>query len=121
MRNITIDPQPISGGLGAEIPDIDLAAERDDRVYSDIWGALAEHGVIFFRNQKLTPDEFVNFGERFGELQAQPQPGDLDGAGLSQGRGASKGAARDHQHWRSMAYRPSVTRRALQGYGSPRA
>ena len=55
MRNMTIDIQPVSGALGAEIGGVDLAADNDDGVISEIRTALNEHGAIFFRDQKLSP------------------------------------------------------------------
>jgi taurine dioxygenase len=74
MRNISIDIQPVTSSLGAEIGGVDLAAENDDSVYADIRMALNEYGVVFFRDQKLTPDQLVAFSERFGELQVERSP-----------------------------------------------
>ena len=74
MQNISIDIQPVSGALGAEIHGIDLANDVDDRVYADIRVALNEYGVIFFRDQKLDSAQLVSFCERFGELQVERSP-----------------------------------------------
>lgn len=74
MRNSSITLQPISGALGAEIADLDLSAEHNDATYAEIRSALNEHGVIFLRDQSLTPEQFVVFAERFGELQINRSP-----------------------------------------------
>jgi taurine dioxygenase len=74
MRNMTIDIQPISGALGAEIGGVDLAEDVGDGVISEIRAALNAHGAIFFRDQHLTPAQLVAFSERFGELQVERSP-----------------------------------------------
>jgi taurine dioxygenase len=74
MRNSSIALQPISGALGAEIVDLNLSAEHDDATYAEIRSALNEHGVIFLRDQNLTPEQFVVFAERFGKLQINRSP-----------------------------------------------
>ena len=46
-----ISVMPIAGSLGAEIGDVDLAADNPDGVYNEIHRALLENLVIFFRDQ----------------------------------------------------------------------
>lgn len=62
---------PLSGSLGAEIRGIDLKkagpAEADA-----ILTEIAEHLVLFFPNQHLTPDEHIAFGRLFGKLEGHP-------------------------------------------------
>ena len=43
-----------------------------DESFERIHQALLEHLVIFFREQDITPDQHVAFGERFGELHIHP-------------------------------------------------
>jgi taurine dioxygenase len=69
MTYRTISVSPISGALGAEISGVDLSQKLDDEVIGEIRQALVENLVIFFRSQKLTPDQHLAFGRRFGELQ----------------------------------------------------
>lgn len=59
---------PVTGYTGAEIRDIDLSRPMDDETYEQVRTALNVHGVIFFRNQDLTPQQFLDFGARFGEV-----------------------------------------------------
>src|SRR5437868_7439565 len=68
MRN-TITVEPIAGGLGAEISNVDLSRDLSDGIIGDIRAALLEHQVVFFRDQQLTPEQHLGFGRRFGELQ----------------------------------------------------
>ena len=46
---------PTSGALGAELHGINLAQPLTRDTAQEIRGALAEHGVIFFRDQNITP------------------------------------------------------------------
>ena len=58
---------PIAGALGAEISGVDLAKDLDDATVAAIRRAWLEHLVVFFRDQELTPQRFLDFGRRFGE------------------------------------------------------
>jgi taurine dioxygenase len=49
---------------------VDLASVRSDAVYGEIRAALNEYGVIFFRDQNLTSEQYVAFGQKFGDLIA---------------------------------------------------
>ena len=63
----TIAVEPISGALGAEISGVDLAKDPSDETIAAIRRAWLEHLVLFFRDQTLTPRQFLDFGRRFGE------------------------------------------------------
>jgi taurine dioxygenase len=66
MRNWQLDVRPIAGALGAEIHGVDLSSDLDDEQVAAIRRIWLEHGVVFFRDQKLPPDRFMAFAERFG-------------------------------------------------------
>ena len=68
MRNHHFDVNPTSGALGAEILGIDLAEPLDQSGVDELRGALNEYGVIFFRDQKITPEQHIAFAERFGQI-----------------------------------------------------
>ncbi|MBL8701716.1 MAG: TauD/TfdA family dioxygenase [Alphaproteobacteria bacterium] len=68
MRNSTIDIQPLTGALGAEILGIDLSRPLDDGRVREIRQAFLDHGVIFFRDQTLTPEQHIAFAERFAPI-----------------------------------------------------
>lgn len=77
IRNrITITP--LAGALGAEISGADLTQPLDAETFGEIHQALLDHLVIFFRDQALTPEQHIAFGERFGELHVHPYIPNLD-------------------------------------------
>ena len=64
--------RPVSGALGAEIDGIDLAKPLETPVFDDLHRAFLEHGVLFFRDQRLTPETQLAFARRFGEVDVHP-------------------------------------------------
>lgn len=54
--------------VGAEIRGIDLARPLDDEAIAAIRGALDTFGMIYFRDQRLSPDRQVALSRRFGPL-----------------------------------------------------
>ena len=65
---MSIDVIPTGAALGAEIRGVNLAERLGDNAFAVIERAFDEHGVIFFRNQKITPPQQVAFTRRFGEI-----------------------------------------------------
>jgi len=56
----------IAGALGAEIEAVDLAARLSPEAVAEIRRAFLDHQVIFFRDQPLTPAQFMAFAQRMG-------------------------------------------------------
>ncbi|MCA3694767.1 TauD/TfdA family dioxygenase, partial [Aquidulcibacter sp.] len=54
-------------GVGAEVQGIDLRHLSDSQA-TLLKHAFADHGVLFFRDQTLTPDEHIAFARRFGPI-----------------------------------------------------
>jgi taurine dioxygenase len=68
-RRITVEPlTPI---IGAEIGGVDLDSV-DAETWAEIEGAFAEHLVVFFRDQHLSPEQHKSLGCRLGELHVHP-------------------------------------------------
>src|SRR5688500_4463950 len=63
----TIGVQTVAGALGAEITGVDVARELDADTVQAIRRAWLDHLVIFFREQDVTPAQFLAFARRFGE------------------------------------------------------
>ena len=63
---------PVAGALGAEISGIDLSAPLSDRTIAALRRAWLDHLVIFFRDQTLSPAQFLAFGRRFGDVIEYP-------------------------------------------------
>jgi taurine dioxygenase len=66
---MSIEIIPTGAALGAEIRGVDLSTPLDDATFAAIEGAYATHGVVFFRDQQITPRAQVAFTRRFGEIE----------------------------------------------------
>jgi taurine dioxygenase len=67
MSDVTIQVSRLTGGCGAEVSGVDLA-RISDRQWHEVRRAFVEHGVIFFRDQHLTPEEHIAFARRWGPI-----------------------------------------------------
>ncbi len=63
MSNAHLEIIPTSGALGAELHGVNLAEPLPPQTAKAIRDALAEHGVIFFRDQEITPEQHIAFAE----------------------------------------------------------
>jgi taurine dioxygenase len=69
---------PVAGALGAEVSSVDLARPLDDAAVAALRQAWLEHLVLFFRDQDLSPAQFLAFARRFGEPIEYPFVRGLD-------------------------------------------
>lgn len=70
---------PLTPVIGAEIRGACLAEPEEDEVTA-IGKALADHCVLFFRDQpRLPPEQQIAFARRFGELHTHPAAPHLEG------------------------------------------
>ncbi|QLC23789.1 TauD/TfdA family dioxygenase [Parasphingopyxis algicola] len=65
MTQISIAP---CNGPGAEIGNVDLSQELSEEDFSTIRQAFADHGLIFFRDQNITPEQHIAFAKRWGDI-----------------------------------------------------
>ena len=72
MRNEPIEVRPMAGALGAEILGVDVAQDLSDEIVAAIRRAWLDHLVVFFRDQPLPPDRFLEFARRFGQVIEYP-------------------------------------------------
>ena len=79
MAGNSIEVQKIAGAIGAEISGVDLSRELVGDTVAAIRRALLDHLVVFFRDQELTPAQFLAFARRFGEPIEYPFVRGLDG------------------------------------------
>lgn len=77
LNRITVTP--LAGALGAEVSGVDLTEPLDEETFREIHQALLDNLVIFFRDQAVTPEQHIEFGERFGELHIHPYIPNLEG------------------------------------------
>jgi len=64
-----IEIVPTGAAVGAEIRGVDLSQGIDDPTFAEIDAALSAHAVIFLRDQRITPQQQVDFSRRFGEIE----------------------------------------------------
>lgn len=67
VSTANISVSPIAGALGAEIGNVDLSSRLGHDTINAIRAAFLEHGVVFFRNQNLTPARYLHFTSYFSK------------------------------------------------------
>jgi taurine dioxygenase len=74
MDNVTAPflVRRMAGAIGAEIGGVKLRPDLPDAVIAELRRLWLEHLVLFFRNQKLTPQELAAVARRFGEVVHYP-------------------------------------------------
>ena len=72
-----IETEPASGNLGAIIHGVNLA-NLGDETFEEIHQAWLENGVVFFRDQDITPEQQTTFARRLGEIHYHPYMRGLD-------------------------------------------
>ncbi|MFU8814688.1 MAG: TauD/TfdA dioxygenase family protein [Pseudomonadales bacterium] len=75
----TLTVRKLTPIIGAEIDGIDLSQPLSASQQQEVRRALAEHCVIFFRDQHITPQQQMAFGRLFGELDVHPAAPHLEG------------------------------------------
>ncbi|NOG72088.1 taurine dioxygenase [Roseicella sp. DB1501] len=73
-----IEVSPIAGALGAEVSGVDLAGDIPAEVQAELRRALLDNLVIFFRDQRLTPETQLAFAHRWGEIHLHPYMAGMD-------------------------------------------
>src|SRR5260370_12955270 len=63
-----IGVMPLAPFVGAEMSGVDLAAPSGEPELAEIRRALGEYGVVFFRDQQLTPEQHIAFARSFGGI-----------------------------------------------------
>jgi alpha-ketoglutarate-dependent taurine dioxygenase len=59
---------PLASHVGAEISGVDLAMPPGEPALAEIRLALGEYGVVFFRDQQLSPEQHIAFARCFGGI-----------------------------------------------------
>jgi taurine dioxygenase len=72
MVYASIQVEKLTPHAGAEIRGVDLSRPLDEPTFKEVHAALIDNGVIFFRDQHLTPAQQKAFGRLFGELHIHP-------------------------------------------------
>ena len=67
-----LETRRIAGSLGAEVSGVDLSEDLPDDVLAEVRAALLDNCVIFFRDQKISPEQQLRFARRWGEIHLHP-------------------------------------------------
>ena len=70
--------QPVAGAVGAEIGGVDLR-DLSEGLVADIRKVWLDHGVVFFRDQDLSPEQYLAFADAIGERDRYPFVPGIDG------------------------------------------
>ena len=70
---------PLTGALGADVRGVDLAANANDDVFTELRRVLDDYHVIAVRGQKLTPQTFHEVARRFGPFSGNPVHQPMEG------------------------------------------
>jgi taurine dioxygenase len=65
---------PITPNIGAEISDIDISGNLSDEQEKKIYKVFCQYGVIFFRDQHLSPQQQIKIARIFGEPEPSSHP-----------------------------------------------
>ncbi|MDG2002224.1 MAG: TauD/TfdA family dioxygenase [Novosphingobium sp.] len=74
--NITIDR--ITGSIGAVIGGVDLCNPLPGETVETLHQGILDHGVIFFRDQDITMEQYWRFMENFGQPHKEESTGTDD-------------------------------------------
>jgi taurine dioxygenase len=74
-----LEVRPLSGAIGAEILGIDLANALNDATVAAIRQIWLKHLVVFFRDQSLSPAQFLALARHFGAPVEYPFVKGIDG------------------------------------------
>ena len=69
---MTIQVTRVTPAIGALVEGLDLSQELAQPQIDRLGELLAQHQVLFFRDQPLSPQEQVSFAARFGTLHVHP-------------------------------------------------
>jgi taurine dioxygenase len=89
----------LSEHVGVEATGVDLNA-LDDAVFGSLREAVAEHGILFVRDQELTPEQHIAFARRWGAIDVNKY--------FPANGGHPEIAEPANQHRRRLAYRPQL-------------
>lgn len=63
-----LNARRLSPFIGSEVSDIDLKQALDEATVADLRALLLDRGILFFRNQHLSPEQQIAFTRYFGPV-----------------------------------------------------
>ena len=99
--------RPVAPTLGAEIRGLDVR-DLDEATFAAVQRAFAAHRLLVFKDQSLSPEELMRFGERWGELHVHPITPHLDGLPPVQAIRNTGKQTTLNEHWHTdMSFMPT--------------
>lgn len=68
MQTNSIQVRPVGGAVGAEIAGVNLAETLANDALQVVRRTLADRGVVFFRDQRMTPEQHIALARQFGDI-----------------------------------------------------
>jgi taurine dioxygenase len=65
---MSLEIRKISGGVGVEASNIDIAKGLSEADMATLKAAFVEHGLVFMHNQTITPEQHIEFAKNWGEI-----------------------------------------------------
>ncbi len=113
----SIKVKPLTGSFGALINDVQIVdALTDANLFADIHQAWLDYQVVFFRDQVLTPDQQLELGQKFGDIQKMGYAPSLDGhegVWVQEYPALYSGVVADIDWHADSSFRPCPTRGSL--------
>jgi len=75
---VKLEFRKLSYPLGVEVIGVDITKPIPDDIFNSIYKAYLDRCVLLFRGQKVTREQYIAFGRRFGELDMK-QGGHVEG------------------------------------------
>ena len=63
-----VEVKAVSGGVGVELANVDIGSGLSDDDFAAIQNSFIEHGLVFLHGQNMTPEQHIEFAERFGDI-----------------------------------------------------
>ena len=103
---VALQLRPVAPSLGAEIRGLDVRT-LDEAMFAAVQRAFAEHRLLVFKDQSLSPEELMRFGERWGELHVHPLTPHIDGYPPVQAIKNTGKKTTLNEHWHTdMSFEP---------------
>jgi len=68
QHRLALTVNPVSTSIGAEVGGVDLSRPLNAATVAALRQAFADHAVLFFRDQHLTPEDQIRFAELWGSI-----------------------------------------------------
>jgi taurine dioxygenase len=104
--DVALQLRPVAPTCGAEIRGIDVRG-LDEAGFAEVQRAFAAHRLLVFKDQSLSPEQLMAFGERWGELHVHPLTPHIEGYPPVQAIKNTGKKTTLNEHWHTdMSFEP---------------